>query len=250
MYLVCCAEAEMLFIPVRDEGVICGYVIDMNFSNHQSQYITLTQAKNLRDAASYAFCINRQLNQFITVHYETAGVKLRAHAFRISFFKHYSDWLRERTGYPPYYVWVHENAIDAGLHFHALVHVPLLLLNDFTPLLRDWIQNAGGKFSDPVLDVQTVWFSDGPSLDYLEAGLKNRLEYILKGLDPKIKFMAVRHKPQGTVFGKRCGISELLGAGRRVWSPSALRKRRLLDNVPGLQIDDEQFVPRVRRRSR
>jgi hypothetical protein len=123
-----------------------GIEILMNSRGAHSRYITRAQAVNLIEAACYSFCIDRSPNLFITIHCQKAGIgSSKIHNFLSRFLKLAGDWLRSRSGDPPYYVYVLENSLDAGLHVHILIHVPDAHRADYLKAQRRWIKTAGGK---------------------------------------------------------------------------------------------------------
>ena len=85
----------------------------MNYGNKISHHLTMDQAHAIIAATDHAFCIGRPLNQFVTIHFNKAGITA-THAFVTAFFKLTGDWLRAHAKEPPYYVWVLESEQDTS----------------------------------------------------------------------------------------------------------------------------------------
>jgi len=199
----------------------------MNYGNKISYHLTLNQAHAIIAAADHAFCIGRPLNQFVTIHFNKAGITA-THAFVTAFFKLTGDWLRASTKEPPYYVWVLENEQNKGLHLHLLVHVPFGRKGQFKKLANRWLDRLGTNRQADALDIRpvrhscrmqsaksvsTIWAYLGHWGGwYQRDGLKGALGYMLKGLSAvNCVAIGIGHQPQGIVTGKRCGFSEALG---------------------------------------
>lgn len=164
-------------------------------------------AANLWHAVNHAKRIGRPLNLHVTLTLsETAcPERLGSRRFRKLLEHCFARWLRglpsSKRGHaePPYYVWVAE-CPNAHLHVHWLVHVRLSLWSEFRTLLPTWVERSVGEiFSQSALHIQVA---PNPQ------GLR---KYLLKGADPAYAiFCGIRHQPQGTVCGKRSGVSRSL----------------------------------------
>lgn len=220
----------------------------MNKGARPSDYISINQSSALIDAVLYAFCSERWLNRFITIHFGKAGIRSHpdAHDVLEDFLKHAGDLLSKRGLGPPHYVYVFENPEGHSLHVHVLLHVPFDQWKSFAKLERGWIKQAvkkfGGRYQKGVLDYRPLFrhreFTEGKASfeDFVEHGMRGILLYLLKGAEagtpsplglvadavsrrpPKL-----RPAPQGRIFGKRVGISESLSRFRHQFSRTQIR---------------------------
>ena len=201
----------------------------MALRNQETDFIIANQFARWRDAAVYAYCANRPLNRFATIHLEQAGV-WRHQPFVTALLKQMGEWLRRRTRLSAFYCYVLENPMPTdddpgGLHLHLLIHVPDDLWAEFQSSQRHWLELAGGKWKRRVVKVLTV-ANTGPTDDmdeYLRTDLPRLLGYLLKGIEPNSAPVFGRaHTPQGTITGKRIGHAEALGKQHR-WKPEWVR---------------------------
>ena len=106
---------------------------------------------------------------------------------------------------PPAYVWMIEDK-SGHTHVHWLVYVPARLRKAFEAKLFSWVASVAGTVHCPASAINTknIYGPRGLGL------------YLLKGMEPRLaRFFHVIPKPQGIVYGKRCGISESLGPAAR-----------------------------------
>jgi hypothetical protein len=198
------------------------------FVRKPSHALIVSQIENLYDAACYAFCLNRPLNEFVSIHCERGGISNPdVQRFISQFVKLCSDWSRRRSGQPHFFVWVLES--KGGSNLHLLVHVSPNFRLEYVRRQKVWLRLAGAKVRKGVLVTKHLECSDttdDPIL-YLVDGLIGTLRYICKGAVGSVPTrFAVEPEPQGIVFGKRAGWSEALGRGRRRYPKGSLVERR------------------------
>jgi hypothetical protein len=178
-----------------------------------SNFIDQRQIKNLLKGINHSIKIGRPPNLFVTINFVHTGCSPQAASkcFEKMRVSHFRPWLayqtkRGRLNFGrPTYAWVIENG---GGHTgaHWLVHVPERLQADFKKKLPKWLETCAGPVNSPqALDIQKA-----PTPE--KAGL-----YMAKGINPRYaKLWRIRFpRPQGLVYGKRCGISANLGPAAR-----------------------------------
>jgi hypothetical protein len=218
-------------------------------SNWSSICISHSQARAVREAAVFAFCIQQPLNRFITIHLGQHGSDDPQATIGV-FLKRACDWIRKRSGLAPIYVWVLENPVGGGLNAHILLRLPPMLAKDFNRLKAGWLSGPGNTASNGVFHSKAVHHS-GPSAStevYLHHGLLGVLRYMLKGIEPSAgPAFGITPVLQGRTLGKRSGHSEALGAQHRwkripyaekpgisVGAPSVVMRRVVLHACPEL----------------
>jgi len=198
--------------------------------NHRSEYLSRSQSKALFEAGAFAYCCDRPLNQFVTIHLHRAGVDLPQH-FISRLLKLFGDWLHRNAQISSYWLWVLENPPATeekcgGLNLHILFHVPFDLIDQFRKRMRVWLKMSGGKRKPGVLNFRSAEHSkpgSDPAL-YLQHGLLGLLRYFAKAIEPQAASdFGIEPKHQGIIFGKRWGHSEALGEQHR-WLPDHSRR--------------------------
>jgi hypothetical protein len=133
-------------------------------------------------------------------------------------------WL-EKHGLPCAYVYTVENGQAVGLHTNVAVHIPRKLFKTFLCEASSLVPGFNG---DPL----TVGFfkdrrSGRVQFHFHPNQRRGSLKYMLKGVDPDASFnspagrvrlcdhLNLRPIPQGTVTGRRTGVSHCLGKEAR-----------------------------------
>jgi len=215
----------------------------MNRGDRRSTHLRVSDQTKEVDAGVSSFCEGYPLNLFLSLHLEKAGLtRSKLHSFVTTFLHRSGTWLHRTTGQPVRHLSVCENPSSekpgGGLNVHILIHVPFRLQKRFRALAQDWVEQAGGRYTSGVLKFRRVFFSDTPLVeDYLRHGLQGVLVYMMKGLDPAApNSLGVERRPQGLIFGKRCGVSQSLQPSKRTWSPEKLERLRLARKVFGYDV--------------
>lgn len=168
--------------------------------------ITFAHAESLILAAAHATATGHCLNRFITITFKHPDERIRTQEALQKFIKLASDWLRYNDA-PVAYIWVVENPVGVDEHVHILIHVPHNMAARFSRLTRKWIRRTGAEVYKGVARSEPIVSFDG---------LMGLLRYLLKGCSPEAAAMfRIRLEPQGWVTGKRCGMSQSLGATAR-----------------------------------
>jgi hypothetical protein len=166
-----------------------------------SQYISVSQAENLRQATFFADNeLKLRLSQHLTIRWPKNAWSPQK---RRRLFELLRKWVN-RAGVPFTAIWVVETgrlSEDVNPHAHMLVHLP------------DNLAEACAEFVRERMETDTPDVKIGPVNDY---GL---LRYVLKGVDPTgYERFAVRKEHQdaeGPVAGLRCGTSRNIGRAER-----------------------------------
>jgi len=125
---------------------------------------------------------------------------------------HFTKWLRDTARrrkrpdwMPAHYVWAIEGT-HGHPNIHWLVHVPAEIKREFETKLSRWMARLAGPLNSdqrPIL-VQATFDATGAAL------------YLLKGTDPRYgRKYRIKTSPQGTVRGKRAGMSKSNGPAAR-----------------------------------
>jgi hypothetical protein len=162
-------------------------------------------------AFDFAHAEGRQLNTYVVINLRedvmlgavTAFSRIR-HKFR--------DWLTYRANksglhLPPVYVYVFENP-TGSLHVNWAVHVPDGMQAEFRGKLEKWLTRTQGTARPYDINIQPI----------VPSYAKYLAKYIFKGTDPAYVqhfFLQEVHAPQGSVHGKRAGISQAVGIKAR-----------------------------------
>lgn len=178
----------------------------MALGSRLSDHLTPANVAELAQAAEHARRIGLPLNQHLTVHIanlDDVPGRNSPQGRLAGLLELARHWL-DRRGFPLAAIWVLEAGLK-GPHAHVNLHVPLHLVGAFRPMLPRWLRH------DPAGDQH----SPAIQLDYAprSAGL---LKYMLKGMHPAAAAAyGVRPVPQGTIRGKRCGCTHVLGRTAR-----------------------------------
>ena len=182
-------------------------VASVPFGPRHTRQIDQRQARNLMEAIRYADThlmeLGRPLNTFATVNFDHIDCPSECVSAKFEKLRdnHFVRWLRYKAAGPPYYVWVLENQ-PGNTHVHWIVHIPKSLRTSFDRKLPEWMARVSGivRCGESAIKLEPV-----PNLPGLG-------RYLLKGMDPSYAARnRIRHKPQGLVYGKRCGVSKSLG---------------------------------------
>ena len=192
-----------------------------NRADRASLSLTRQQVENLRAAVAHAERIGLPLSRMLTVHWEAAGVPLKAMARATGRFTDLLSKAITRHGSRTAWAWVHESGEGKGGHCHLLAHVPPALAYLVSRRQRSWLRRITGRPYRP----RTILSKPIGGLLGLEAGnpdlhavnLMAALDYLTKGIDPTAADACniVKLEPGGRVIGKRCGTSENIGPKAR-----------------------------------
>jgi hypothetical protein len=160
-------------------------------------------------ACDYAIAIGLPLNFYIVInlHETTAACATSIfadirHRFR--------DWLnyRRRKGCEdtprPTYIYALENPNGTHPHANWAIHIPPQLETEFRRKLRQWVMKAQDVCGIHDCHVQPI------NQDYA----KKLAKYIVKATDPAFIahfYLGDEAADQGTIYGKRAGVSPSLG---------------------------------------
>jgi hypothetical protein len=209
-----------------------------------TKLITVAQAINMKAAVRYAELISRPLTAHFTIHWvgTDAGDDPDGKLFA-EVRDGYARWLRRR-GVPFAGVWCREKRSGGQAeveHAHLIVHLPNEWLNGAKRIHKDSgvegsaellqaeaalhriVDQYAGRLDHYAVKVTLPTYRGlpGPYNGHSYDGL-----YLLKGGGPKVwrLFPRIRkewHKPQGLIFGKRCGTTQNLGPAPRRQHPAA-----------------------------
>lgn len=146
-------------------------------------------------------------------------------------------WL-EQHNLPDAYVYTVENGGTVGLHTAVAVHIPGPLFWTFVHEVTSLVPGFNGhpctvKFHEEKRKDSEGQRSNVPKLHRHPNQRLGSLRYILKGIDPAAAFntptgrvrfcdhLGIRPKDQGTIVGRRSGVSHALGTVARAragWS--------------------------------
>jgi hypothetical protein len=168
-------------------------------------------------AHRFAEAIGRPLNLAVTLNlsHTACDPEKASEAFERFRDNHFTRWLRYQSQKarkagrpdfgPPTYTWVIE-AKDGYPHVHWNLHIHPSLKKPLLAKIEKWLAKAAGEIEKPFGAVHSTAITNTNGL----------ARYCMKGIDPyqaKAKF--IRPEYQGTVIGKRCGVSESLGPSAR-----------------------------------
>lgn len=185
-------------------------------SRPTSNSLSVSQCRNITEAARFAVKVGVPLNRFITINWTSAGV---ADGFGATarYLKRAGDWLSDR-GIPRVYCWVREGI--GGDHVHILLHVPMALSRTFSRVQKRWLRALGAHNVRGVLHTRPVARSyDAPwtSPSQYRLNLDCVVRYILKGAtEDGSRFTDHRRRPSGAVDGRRCAVSNYIGQRARI----------------------------------
>lgn len=177
-----------------------------------SECIKIAMASNMRVAMNAAEAMGLPLTHFVTINFtHTHGNREDGiAAFRELRNNRFAKWVtraRKKGGWTPSqaaYVWVIENPDDIT-HVHWALHIPAGAEAEFERLMPKWLRAVtGGPFEPQALDIRPV--DDASRLAL----------YFLKGAaDSYTTYSKIINVPQGTVDGRRCGVSHALNRAAR-----------------------------------
>lgn len=192
-----------------------------NRASRRTKAISEAAAGRLLKAAHYAAAAGMPLNRFTTVHWQKAGVA-DGLAATGRFLKLAGDWIRSRGGRFAW-IWVREGGSEKGEHVHILLHLPPHLAGGFNRRQRGWLKACGAAWRAGVILSPPI----GRCLAHAYQGeLAGRsyavnlgvvLDYVLKGADHRAReSLGIRRREHGgEIVGKRCGVSQNIGAAAR-----------------------------------
>ena len=223
-----------------------------NRADRVSESLSLSQARNIIEAAQYAAAIGLPFNRHVTIHWERAGVSdNRAAAATGRFLKLAGDWVAKRNSHSKNnqlkskrpvriaWAWVRENGDGKGSHVHILMHVATGLITgkngprvhtDNTlekqrgglgNMPRRWLRSiAGNPYRSGTIKTQRIGGSTGAATTapaVYSASLAAVVGYILKGACPAAaRALGLdRLEPGGTIIGKRVATSQNVGRAAR-----------------------------------
>ena len=192
-----------------------------NRADRTSDALTEAQIANLTAAERHSRAIGLPFTRMITIHWQAAGVAL---ADMVRATGRFIDLLTKalaRHKSKTAWLWTLENGDRKGGHCHLLVHVPAALVSLLTRLQKGWLRRITGKaYRARVIHSKPIGGRLG-----LEAGnpelhainLAVALGYVLKGahLEAAEQFGLTRLEAGGRIIGKRCGVSQNIGAKAR-----------------------------------
>lgn len=181
-----------------------------------SKYITMRQASNLMAAVTCAREIGTPLSAHATIHWAGTHAGDDPDGRRFAKVREGFDKWLARQGIPEGLtaIWVRERLSGGSaevVHCHMLCHLP--------PAYR-----KGRKYDQVISALERLIDRHGVA-NYLDCTLKLTFPanpngvYLLKGggADVWRKFAVPQawRNPQGRIFGKRCGVTENIGAAAR-----------------------------------
>jgi hypothetical protein len=202
-------------------------------------YLSKDDVREIYDAASFAVQARQHLlNSQITIVYRLLGIENHNDATRLL-----SDYLRELRmrlkdwGVPFDFVYVHEHSQERGFHTHLVTVLPVHLRQSVIRWSAKFFVRRCAGISPA--DAVKVQISGVRSPAHQLALHQHRLQYICKGLDPKIMERGEdgRRQPLIELLGipekfrrqagsieslRRCGASHSISAGQRAMAPAPL----------------------------
>lgn len=179
-----------------------------------STHINRRAASNFFNGVAYAEKIGRPLSTFVTINFWHTDCPDEEASERFERLRdnYFCPWLQyKRKRHPraqigaPTYAWSIEQ--DKGhTHVHWMVYLPPRLKKEFNARLEHWVEAVAGQVhvAESAIHVKTADRRPGLAA------------YLMKGLDKRVASQfRVRPKKQGTVHGKRCGVSRNLGPTAR-----------------------------------
>lgn len=174
-----------------------------------SSHINRRVTQSIFRAFDYAAAIGTPLTLYVVINLHETAAKSAANIF--ADIRHrFRDWLyyRRRKGYEnaprPAYIYALENPNDEHPHANWAIHIPPELEDEFRRKLPQWVMKAQGICGSYDCHVQPI------NQNYA----KKLAKYIVKATDPA--FITHFHlgdeaADQGTIYGKRAGVSPSLG---------------------------------------
>lgn len=174
-----------------------------------SSHINRRVTQSIFRAFDYATAIGTPLNLYAVINLHETAAKSAASIF--SDIRHrFRDWLyyQRKKGaagaLKPAYIYALENPNDAHPHANWAIHIPHELEEEFRRKLPLWVARAQGHCGPHDCHVQPI----------IQDYAKKLAKYIVKATDPA--FIAHFHlgneaADQGSIYGKRAGVSPSLG---------------------------------------
>ena len=192
-----------------------------NLASRETYALSPAHVGNLIAAVRHADAIGMPFTRMITVHWQSAGVELDGMTNATGKFLDMLSKALARRGSATAYLWVHENGHGKGGHCHILAHVPAALVSTVGRLQMRWLRTITGRpyrarviRSDPIGGRLGLEASN-PALHRINTAVA--LGYVLKGASEHAAeiFELARLEPGGRCIGKRCGVSQNIGAKAR-----------------------------------
>lgn len=181
------------------------YSISKKHYTYPNEYLTAKQVNQIFQAGERAYALGCPLNRFITIHYDDYADPKRPQQFMVKILEHSRKWL-QRRGLPVAYLYTLENGKYKGIHAHLLIHIPPTYQVAYKKALRRWLPF---KMTMPHVNFKTISYPDFGKLHPLN-GIYGKLRYMCKGIAPNDPIRDINPKPQGKIYGKRYGISQLV----------------------------------------
>lgn len=170
-----------------------------------TEYLSVKEVLQLREAAKIAYNKQAPLNRFMTFHIDPIANRSKPNQFIIDLMQHTRKWLQQR-GHPVAYLYVLENSPIKGIHVHLLIHIPNKEQNNYKRALKRWLPFDLKK---PEFDTQTITYPYRGGL-HKKSRIHGIIKYLSKGLDPSTPLESIKPRYQGKIKGKRWGISKSL----------------------------------------
>lgn len=146
----------------------------------------------------------------------------------------YRDWLAHKSKkrgekLHPRYTFSIESP-NGHCHANWVLHIPADLVAEFRQKLPKWLEKVQGDAGPFDIDVQ----------DIVPGTEKSLAKYVLKATEPDfidhfhLRSYAEKHGNQGTVWGKRAGVSVSIGKAARDKDGFSPRRRRGFSSAAGI----------------
>jgi len=189
---------------------IGGFKASKNTGGYKAtSHINRRVTQSIFRAFDYAEEIGTPLNLYVVVNLR--GTDSQSTATIFSEIRHrFRDWLyykrhtKSEIGLKPSYIYALENPRDQHPHANWAVHIPPELESEFRRKLPVWVMGVQGVCGIHDCDVQPI----NPNY------AKRLAKYIVKGTDPLYVahfYLTDEANDQGTIYGKRAGVSTSLG---------------------------------------
>lgn len=204
------------------------------------QFMSWDQARDVYNAASFLTQEhNLFFNAFITIAYKALKIDEEERMTKVftSFLDEVGGQMK-RWGYEWFYLYVHENSQERGLHTHVLAYVPPKFKKPFT----DWCRNSPSSFfwrhcgvaSKEAVDIQIKDIQPHSAARWQW----EHIQYVTKGLDPdlidrdpisgqmKTVFDLIDQRP---VYRRPCGVipfKRRAHGSRLIWDKAQRKAKR------------------------
>lgn len=191
-------------------------------SRRLSQHINRRVTQSILRAFDFTAGRGQAFNLYVVINLREGGDDSMGQVFRIVLHK-YRDWLaylrkQGDASALPSYASTLENPAGTHPHVNWVLFVPPHLVAAFRRKLPQWVNRAIGAEVGP-FDIKVQEIVPGTE--------KSLAKYILKGTDPEFVphfYLERVAEPQGTVWGRRAGMS--LSVGRAAREAAGFRKGR------------------------